>query len=162
MTARPHPLACVLLSGTALVSGCGPGPASTTSSSTAVPSLGHEVRDGDFAFTVTRFERGMPRIRNHTPRGQYVAVVMTVKNVGTHPETYVGANQKLKDIAGRTFTPDDTTDAAVNDDQGFADIQPGSQIQVAAVFDVPPDTVPASVELHGSPSSTGATVNLDR
>ena len=150
-----------LLSVTALLSGCGSAPAATTYSSGVVASLGREVHDGSFAFTVTRFDSDLPRIRDHFPHGEYVAVIVTVKNVGNHPETYVGADQKLTDIAGKTYSSDSAVDATLNEDGISTDINPGHQVQVVLVFDVPPGTVPALVELHDSASSTGATVNLD-
>ena len=152
--------ASALLSVTALASGCGSA-ASTTNLSAAGASLGREVHDGNFAFTVTRFDSHLPRIRDHIPQGEYVAIIMTVKNGGTHPETYVGANQKLKDTTGTTYPTDTAVDASLNDDQIPPSINPGNQLQTAAVFDLPQGAVPASVELHESASSAGATVNLD-
>jgi hypothetical protein len=150
-----------LLSATALVSGCGSAPASTTNSSAAVASLGREVHDGNLAFTVTRFDCHLPRIRDHIPQGEYVAVIITVKNVGNHPETYVVADQKLKDTTGKTYSTDNAVDATLNDDQIPPTIKPGYPVQMASVFDVPPGTLPTSVELHESASSAGATVDLD-
>src|ERR1700682_6437509 len=99
MKGKTRGVAGALLSVTALVSGCG-GPVSTTTSSAAVASLGREVHDGNFAFTVTRFVSHLQKIRNHIARGEYVALTVTVKNIGNHPQPYVGANQKLKDTAG--------------------------------------------------------------
>src|ERR1700716_1196668 len=87
-----------LLGVAGLLGGCGSAPASTTNTSAAVASIGREVHDGNFAFTVTRFDSHLPRIRHHIPNGEFVAVIMTVKNIGDHTETYVAANQKLKDI----------------------------------------------------------------
>jgi hypothetical protein len=126
-----------------------------------VAAVGREVHDGNLAFTVTRFDSHLQRIRDHIPHGEYVAVIMTVKNFGNRPETYRGANQKLKDIAGKAYSTDIAVDASLNDDQSPMDINPGYVVQVASVFDVPPDTVPASIELHDAASSAGATVNLD-
>jgi hypothetical protein len=161
MMGQTRGVASALLSVTALVGGCGNAPASTTNSPAAVASLGREVRDGNFAFTVTRFDSHLPRIRDHIPHGQYVAVIMTVKNLSNHPETFVGADQRLKDIAGMAYSTDTAADATLND-QIPPEIEPGYQVQLASVFDVPPDTVPESLELHDSASSAGATVNLDR
>jgi hypothetical protein len=147
-----------LLSVAGLLGGCG-SPASITNTSAAVASIGREVHDGNFAFTVTRFDSHLPRIRGHIPKGEFVAVIITVKNIGGHPETYVAANQKLKDINGETYSPDEAVDATLND-QFSPDINPGYQVEMGSVFDVPPGTVPASVELHDSESSAGVAVNL--
>lgn len=153
-------VAGALLSVTALVSGCGSAPVHTASSTDALDSLGRVVRDGDFAFTLTRFDSHLPKIRDHIAQGEYVAVIMTVKNVGNRPEPYVGANQKLKDIAGKTYPTDNAVDATLNDGQISPAINPGHQVQWASVFDVPPDTVPAAIEVYESASSAGASINL--
>jgi hypothetical protein len=151
-----------LLTVPALATGCGSAPASTTSSPAATASIGREVHDGNFAFTVTRFDSNLPRIRDHVPNGEYVAVVMTVKNLGSHTETYVSGNQKLKDTAGNVYSTDNTVDAALNEDLGAFGIKSGYQAQMTEVFDVPSGVVPAFVELHDSASSPGTTVDLER
>ena len=161
MVAKTRGVGCALLIVAALVSGCGTGPASSVSSSAGVSSIGREVHDGNFVFTVTRFDSGLPRIRDHIPHGDYVAVIVTVKNVGNHPEIYDGANQKLKDNAGKTYSTDILVDTTLNGESS-AVINPGHQVQMATVFDVPPDAVPAAVELHDSAFSVGAAVNLDK
>jgi hypothetical protein len=150
-------VACALVTVTAVLSGCGSAP--TTNRSAVVASLGREVHDGNFAFTVTRYDAHLPRIRDHLPHGEYVAVIMTVKNIGNRPETYNVANQKLRDIAGNTYSTDTAVDATLN--KNPSEIEPGHEAQMAAVFDVSPGTVPASVELHDSASSPGATIILD-
>ncbi len=38
---------------------------------------------------------------------------------------------------------------------GFVDIPPGGQVDVGLAYDVPPGTVPESVELHADPASPG-------
>jgi hypothetical protein len=144
----------------ASLSGCS-GTASTTGAPVTSAALGREVQDGTFAFTVTRFASHLNRVDDHTAQGQFVAVIMTVKNVGNDPQTYVGANQKLTDVAGNVYSSDGVVEAAVNDDQSLVNIKPGTQIQVESVFDVPPGTAPASVELHDSALSAGAIVHLD-
>jgi hypothetical protein len=161
MAAKTRGVGCALLIVTALVSGCGAVPASTVRSSAVVASIGGEVHDGNFVFTVTRFDSDLPRIRDHVPRGDYVAVIVTVKNVGDHPEIYDGANQKLKDSASKTYSTDIVVDATLNGESS-AVINPGHQVQMATVFDIPPDAVPAAVELHESALSVGAAVNLDK
>jgi hypothetical protein len=152
--------AAAAVSAVALLSGCG-GPTGSTQSSQTSASLGREVHDGAFAFTVTRFASHLHRVDDHIAQGLFVALIVTVKNVGNDPRTYVGANQKLKDIAGKTYPNDAVVEAAVNDDQSLSNIKPGSQIQVESVFDVPPGTAVASVELHDSALSPGVIVTLD-
>lgn len=120
--------------------------------------LGQEVHDDGLAFVVTNI-----RPLSAEMAGKGVAVLMTVKNTGSSAHAYAAADQKLIDTDGREFSVD--TDALIkdSDEPGAvlrADINPGVQLDVGLIFDMPPDAKPARVVLHESSRSTGVVVRL--
>jgi hypothetical protein len=108
-------IAVALLIVSATVSGCrGLATSTTASSSSAAASVGQEVRDGKFAFTVTKVDADHRKsIGDQTAQGEFVVLTLTVKNIGNEPQTYSGANQKLKDAAGKTDSNDDMVQASL-------------------------------------------------
>ncbi len=62
--------------------------------------IGEEVRDGKFAFTVTKTATS-PAAGGHTAQGTYLTVAMTVRNTSTEPWSFFANAQKLKDFGGR-------------------------------------------------------------
>ncbi|MEV0684408.1 DUF4352 domain-containing protein [Nocardia sp. NPDC050378] len=127
---------------------------------------GTPVRDGKFEFTVTAVDRPVKVIGDNpylqkTAQGEYIAVHLTVTNIGDKPQSYFASNQKLFDDQGREFENDTMAGINVNDDSAMmSDINPGNSVDVVVVFDVPAGTVPASLELHDSMFSGGAQVAL--
>src|SRR4051812_34327578 len=79
------------------------------SSTAPVAALNAPVRDGKFEFVVTdvTVPNAEPTGGAHwygpQPRGQWVIVTMTVRNVGAESQTFFLNNQKLIDSAGRKF-----------------------------------------------------------
>jgi Domain of unknown function (DUF4352)/Protein of unknown function (DUF2510) len=131
---------------------------STTSSSTptthtAAPApappgrIGHEVRDGKFAFTVTKVTTS-PDAGGHTAQGTYVIVSMTVRNTSTEPWSFFATAQKLKDFAGREFEASMGTFSG--DFHDGDDINPGNQITAKIALDVPPDPILSFVCAHAA------------
>ena len=137
---------------TVTVTGC-LGPVHNSSGTAA---LNDEVRDGKFAFTVTGVNIGVPKIGYLTAQGVFVVVDITARNIGDEPRTVYCQNQKLKDLAGKTYN--DAVDAGRRED--LINIDPGKQVRVACAFDVPVGTLPAAVEVHDSAYSKGATVKV--
>ncbi|GEL18376.1 DUF4352 domain-containing protein [Pseudonocardia asaccharolytica] len=132
----------------------------------ATAGLGQEVRDGSFAFTVTKVEPGVKTLGDgflkSTAQGHYVLVHLTVTNIGKDAQMFSGGNQKLLDAQGREFDAD-TGAAVMNlpDSQSFLNnINPGNSVNGTVVFDMPTDVAPAAIELHDSAFSGGATVAL--
>ncbi|TDP42175.1 DUF4352 domain-containing protein [Nocardia ignorata] len=131
--------------------------------SVAAPA-GTEVRDGEFAFTVTQVDPPVRTVGDNpylqkTAQGEFVLVHVEVTNVGDVAQQYFGANQKLIDAQGREFANDTSAEINVNDEL-VAEINPGNKISMVLVFDVPTGTDPAAVEFHDSAFSNGARVAL--
>jgi Domain of unknown function (DUF4352) len=118
--------------------------------------MGQEVLDGKFAFIVTKVDTS-PTF-GHTPaQGVYVIVSMAVRNVGTEEQFFEMAAQRLKDSAGRQYSASFMHPPLLADGNN---INPGLQVSVKAVFDVPPGVRPTQIMLHDSASSHGVPVNL--
>lgn len=83
---------------------------------------------------------------------------MTVTNTGDRAWSFSGGDQKLKDSMGREYSANWLV-ARENFNDGD-DINPGIQISVGVVFDVPPNMQPAQIVLHDSMFSHGVMVNL--
>jgi hypothetical protein len=126
-------------------------------------SVGQAVRDGNFEFVVTGFDRApvvadpdFPDLQK-TAAGEYLLVNMRVTNVGAEPQTFFASFNTLSD--GTTeFTSDD--EAWIYLGNTLADLNPGDSIDTAVVFDVPVGTDPESIELHEGPLSDGVVVAL--
>ncbi|KAF0846312.1 DUF4352 domain-containing protein [Nocardia caishijiensis] len=131
--------------------------------SVAAP-VGTEVRDGKFAFTVTRVDPPVHTVGDNpylrkTAQGEFVLVHIDVTNTGDVAQQYFGSNQKLIDDQGREFANDTAAEINVNDEL-VAEINPGNKISMVLVFDVPTGTNAAAVEFHDSAFSNGARVAL--
>jgi Domain of unknown function (DUF4352) len=124
--------------------------------SSPTASLNEEVRDGKFAFTVTGVNLGTPKIGYQSAQGVFVVVDITVKNIGDVERSVYCQNQKLKDLAGRSY--DDAVNIGIGDD--MININPGQQIHVRCAFDVPIGTLTGAIEVHDSAYSSGATVKV--
>jgi Domain of unknown function (DUF4352)/Protein of unknown function (DUF2510) len=117
-----------------------------------------EASDGPFAFTVTGIESGKTvtdptnEFLTKDAQGEFVVVRLSVVNTSTETATFLGTFQKLK-AGGTTYSIDDEASFYVGG--GFAEIPPGGQIDVGVAYDVPPGTVPESIELHADPLSPG-------
>jgi hypothetical protein len=136
-----------------------------TPTTAAIPkaSLTTEVRDGKFAFVVTRFNTsdvaGDPNnpFMEVKPQGMFVNVYMTVTNIGGRPQTFFASNQKLF-AGGREFGPN--TMAAVWTGNANVEINPGNSIDAVVSFDVPLGITVDTVELHDSAFSGGAKLRI--
>ena len=77
---------------------------------------------------------------------------MSVLNTGAAPAQFIGTLQKLH-AGGTVYNIDD--EASFYLGGGFVEIPPGGEALVGVAFDVPPGTVPESIELHFDPLSPG-------
>lgn len=127
------------------------------------PSVGQEVRDGQFAFTVTSVDRSKiagdlsNEFEQVTAQGEFLNLHMTVANTGNHAQTFFATNQKLK-VGDKAFDADGT--AAFWTHAADVTINPGNSIQVVVSFDVPPGSSGGTVQLHDSVFSGGVEVAL--
>jgi len=129
-----------------------------------VAAAGSTVRDGKFEFTVKGIDRaktvGDPDNEFMTvdAQGEFIVVTLGVTNIGNEAQSFFSDNQKLMDDQGRTFKANTEADIWLN--QGTHEINPGNAVEVKLALDVPPGTVPASLQLHDSMFSGGVKVGV--
>lgn len=126
----------------------------------ATATVGQEVRDGVFAFTVSKVDPPTNSIDTQTASGKYVVVHLTVTNIGDAPQQFWEIDQALIDKDGRQYKYD-TMATVFSRGAGKSNwINPGSTLESTVVFDIPAGAQPASIELHDSGNSPGVTVDL--
>ncbi|TKK87525.1 DUF4352 domain-containing protein [Herbidospora galbida] len=130
--------------------------------------IGDTVRDGDFAFKVTKVEKGLAQVGEgflvSEAQGQYVLIHVTVKNIGTESQMFSDSSQKLVDKKGRQFDADSGAAALglKNSNSFLNSINPGNSVKGILLFDVPRNITLKSVELHDSIFSDGVEVSLTK
>jgi len=132
---------------------------SGSSAAQAAPGIGAPVRDGNFEFVVLSVDRSKtagPDDDQSTAQGDYVNVLLSVKNTGNEAQSYWPRDQHLI-INGNKFDAAPITGAPGDGDN----INPGLGIAKTVVsFDVPVGAAPEAIELHDSAFSGGVKVNL--
>ena len=129
----------------------------TSTEAAPPPPLAGAV-DGPLTFSVTGVESGKTitdsenEFLTKDAQGEFIIVRLTVQNTSPDPGQFLGTFQKLN-AGGQVYTIDDEATFYVGG--GFVDIPPGGQVDVGLAYDVPPGTVPESVELHADPTSPG-------
>ena len=121
-------------------------------------AIGQKVRDGTFDFTVTQCNSSRT-FRDKRAQGAYVIVALTAKNVGVEPVLFEWAAQQLEDSTRRQYSANFMVPSLFGNVVANT-IDPGQEVPIKLVFDVPPGTKPTRIVLHESPSSAGAPVNL--
>jgi len=92
-------------------------------------------------------------------KGEFIIIEMTVRNISNETQTYFTGSQKL--IAGGTHYGDSTdAELYLPNSELTSQINPGSTIDTAVAFDVPPGTAPDALEVHDFAFSPGATVPI--
>jgi hypothetical protein len=136
--------------------------ASSMPEQAAAAAIGQEVRDGNFAFTVTRVDPPAEVVGKRAAHGNWIAVHLRVTNIGNEPHQFWGFNQRLRVADGRVYVNDSMAAAVLNEQQAIqgGDVNPGRSFEHAVVFDVPIGARPATIELHESPATVGVTVKL--
>ncbi len=136
----------------------------TSASETPLPAPpAGSATDGPLTFTVVGVESGTTitdtenEFLTKDAQGEFIVVRLTVQNTSPDPGQFLGTFQKLN-AAGQQFTIDDEATFYVGG--GFVDIPPGAEAAVGLAYDVPPGTVPESVELHADPISPGVVLPL--
>lgn len=120
------------------------------------PSLNDEVREGNFVFTVTALNLGVPRTGSRTAPGTFVVVNLKVKNAGATSQPVYCQDQILTDRAGKKYNN------AINLDhrEDRVVIPPGKEVHVKCAFDVQRGALPDSLTVRDSTYTRGATVAL--
>ena len=133
-------------------------PTSEESSASESPPPPAGAVDGPLTFSVVGVERAATitdsenEFLTKDAQGEFIVVRLTVQNTSPDPGQFLGTFQKLN-AGGQVYTIDDEATFYVGG--GFVDIPPGGQVDVGLAYDVPPGTVPESVELHADPMSPG-------
>lgn len=127
--------------------------------------IGTPVRDGKFEFVVGGVEAGVPSVGpneylTEKAQGQFVLVRMTVRNIGDEAQSFTSSAQKLVDAQDRQYSVDDIATMVLDEGRAFEQINPGNSVETTIVFDVPPGTVPAVLEVHDSIFSGGESILL--
>jgi hypothetical protein len=132
-------------------------PSAQATATEPAPPLAGAV-DGPLTFSITGVESGTTvtdpenEFLTKDAQGEFIVVHLTVQNTSADPGQFLGTFQKLK-AAGQVYSVDDQATFYVGG--GFVDIPPGGQVDVGLAYDVPPGTVPETVELHADPTSPG-------
>jgi len=132
-----------------------------------VAPLGSSVRDGNFEFTVSNFQCGVPSVGEtefltKDAQGQYCLVEVEVENIGNEPQYFFSSEQYVYNAAGQKYSADDTATTYANSDSSLwiNEINPGNSVKGVIAFDLPEGTTPETMELHDSFLSEGAVVSL--
>jgi eukaryotic-like serine/threonine-protein kinase len=141
------------------------GPAAGRDRGAAAAGLGHPVRDGQFEFVVRSVRCGLrrvgPALARQTPQGRFCVLTVRVANVGEDARNFSAGDQRLFGADGRRHSAHLAATAANGSPQLLHTlVNPGNRIAGTLVYDVPARMRPARIELHDSPLSRGATVNL--
>jgi hypothetical protein len=128
--------------------------------------LGAPVRDGQFEFVVKSVSCGHKEVGEKfvsvKATGQFCIVSLTVKNIGDEGQTFADSFQKAHGADDKIYRAH--TGAGVIANEGtnavWNSINPGLSMTGKIVFDIPKKAALASLELHDSPLSRGATVTI--
>lgn len=132
-----------------------------------LPGIGEEARDGSFAFVVNSVDIGKTSLGdefwNQTAQGEYVIVYLSVTNIGNEPMTFWDTDQYLYDTDERLFNADSYAALAVTPDaHWFEEVNPGNQVELPVVFDIPHGTEVWKLELHDSSFSSGTEIDISQ
>lgn len=131
----------------------------------AAAGIGTPVEDGKFEFTVVEVkapvsELGDPEFLGEAAQGEFVQVVLSVRNIGDEAQILLDSEQYA--FSGETkFSSSSAAGLAVESNTVWlTEINPGNTIQGTIVFDVPVGTALDKLELHDSMFSGGVDVSL--
>lgn len=151
-----------------LVAGMILGPTRLASASNAV-GLNQWARDGSLAFKVTAIHCGQKSatsaggFQTDTAQGIFCVLHITIKNIGNQAKTPYDSTQFLYDTQGRQYSADTSADVDLNPGPiwQFTNLNPGLSISGTLWYDVPAGTQIASLQVHDSEFSAGATISLE-
>jgi hypothetical protein len=131
----------------------------------ATPGIREPARDGQFEFVVRSVRCGLrrvgPGLARQTPQGRFCLVAVGVANVGTEARDFDAGQQRLFGADGRRHSVDAAATAANGGIRLLHSlINPGNRMEGTLVYDVPPRTRPARLELHDSALRRGVAVDL--
>ncbi|MEV4567261.1 DUF4352 domain-containing protein [Nonomuraea sp. NPDC049419] len=127
------------------------------------PKIGSTVRDGKFAFTVTKTER-RARVGSEflgaEAQGVFLLVHITVENIGDEAQAFTSSAQKLY-ANGKEYEADSSASIYLEGSKSFYEkINPGNSVRGVVLFDIPENLTPETIDLHDSIFSDGVRVSL--
>lgn len=140
-------------------------PAQHKPAAPAEAGIGDTVTDGDLAFTITNVKTGVKQVGDQylgeKADGSYTIVSLKVKNVGHESATFDDSSQYVYSAKEDKYSADTAADIYLDDSNAFLnEINPGNIVKGKMSFDMPKGVSAATIELHGSMFSGGATVKL--
>lgn len=126
------------------------------------PGLGDTIEHGDWEITVHSIDYDVSTAElseffADEPSGQWVTVDMTVKNLGSGPDSFSGRDQVLMDDGGSMYRYDLWASHLFG-----SDLNPGSEDSGTLAFDVPDDFEADHMFVNGESSyADGVRVELD-
>ena len=143
------------------------GPAQLASATNA-NGLNQWARDGSLAFKVTSINCGKKTVtsdggfQTDKAQGIFCVLYITIKNIGKQAQTPFDSTQFLYDMQGRQYSADTSADIDLNAGPiwQFTNLNPGLTISGTLWYDVPVGTRIASLQVHDSAFSNGATISL--
>lgn len=124
---------------------------------------GGQVTDGDVTITSKGMEitptvsAADNEMLTKSASGEFVVVRLTLLNNGELPATFL-ADQQVLNAGGQTYNAE--TESTFYLGGISAVLYPGTPVDVAFAYDVPPGTAPESVLVHGDLASEGAVLPL--
>jgi hypothetical protein len=128
--------------------------------------IGDAAVDGDFSFTVSGVECGIPSVGTDVfgveAQGQFCLVSVSIENIGSEAKTMFADSQKLFDSEGREFSADTSAMIYLEDgaDSWLSEINPGNTLAGQLLFDVPADAAIDYIVLYEGVFSSGVEVSL--
>jgi hypothetical protein len=130
-------------------------------------TIGQPVIDGKFEFVVDSVECGVEQVGSdflvERAQGQFCLMTLSVKNIGTEPQTLFDRDQKGFGTNGSEYGANSAAGISANDTDSqvwVTQINPGNKLTGIVVYDLPQGVELAQVELHDSTLSEGVTVDL--
>ena len=128
-------------------------------------AVGTTVSEGPFDVEVLGVSAGLTELASATAaataEGEFVVVRLRVTATQPGPSYFLDIDQRLLDSSGGGHEPDARAAMAVDGNRlWFAELDAGESAEGVVVFDVPPGTVPAALEVHASDEGAGVRVEL--
>lgn len=131
----------------------------------SAPGIGAAVKSGNLQFTVTKVVRNQAQVGQEylteKAQGRFTLVYVTVRNVGSDSETLLDDEQKIKDAADKTYSPDSMAELSIKDnDVFFEQINPGNAVDGVLVYDMPVGVTATAIDFSGGLFDDAKTVQL--
>ncbi|MGO0576437.1 DUF4352 domain-containing protein [Ornithinimicrobium panacihumi] len=132
----------------------------------AAPTIGDTVTIGDFEVTVSGIEDGFdyvgPADWGEAAQGQFVKILLTVKNNGTSAEYFLDSEQKLIDEQDREHSTSSAAYLLDEENLWLTEINPGNTATGALLYDIPTDATPVRIHLSSGWFGDTAEVSLEQ